>query len=68
MRLFRKVDRSFNRANVWETPRKQGSGRCGSVTLPASGGELEVFSALITCCKYQLGKFIFSNFLLNDLT
>lgn len=31
----------------------QGSGRCGSATLPASGGELEVFYALIAFCKYR---------------
>ena len=31
----------------------QGSGRCGSATLPASGGEFEVFYALITCFKYR---------------
>jgi len=29
------VDRSFNRANVWETPPQQGSGRSGSAALPA---------------------------------
>jgi len=34
-------------------PSRQGSGRCGSATLPASGGELEVFYALITCYKYR---------------
>ena len=31
----------------------QESGRCGSATFPASGGELEVFYALITYCKYR---------------
>ena len=42
--LLRKVHRSFDRANVWETPRKQGCGRSGSAALPASA--IEVFVLL----------------------
>ena len=37
------VDRSFNRANVWETPQKQGCGRSGSAVLPASVVKAFVF-------------------------
>ena len=34
-------------ANVWETPRKQGSGPCGSATLPACGCDIECQITLI---------------------
>ena len=30
-----------NRANVWETPSRQGCGRCGSAALPACGGDIQ---------------------------
>jgi len=63
LRLVLRVRKSKDRESLYyyftakhflpPTPQKQGSGRCGSATLPASGGELEVFYALITCYKYR---------------
>ena len=34
----RKQSCGFDRANVWETPPRQPSCRCGSAVLPAGGG------------------------------